>query len=141
MCTCLRYMVHNPAIRHVPCTMYTKWLLIKLCDKKVNACLLEYLHFAFLGHTLHGNGKSQQHVSLCCTRSTSEYCTLLLFWWLPRKILVLTTYTAQLGQKYISYYSLGDKFKGEGTTSPLLYIQRLPRISFSKINIFPSLCR
>ena len=31
--------------------MYTKWLLIKLCDKKVNVCLLEYAHIAFPGHT------------------------------------------------------------------------------------------
>ena len=31
VCTCLRYMVHGPAIRHVPCTMYTTWLLINLC--------------------------------------------------------------------------------------------------------------
>ena len=43
-------MVHCPAIRHVPCTMYTIWLLIKLCDKKMNVCLLEYSHVAFLGH-------------------------------------------------------------------------------------------
>ena len=47
-CTCLRYMVHGPDIRHVPCTMYTTWLLIKLCDKKMNVCLLEYSHVAFL---------------------------------------------------------------------------------------------
>ena len=51
VCTCLRYMVHGPAIRHVPCTMYTTGLLIKLCDKKINACLLDYSHVAFLGHT------------------------------------------------------------------------------------------
>ena len=41
VCTCLRCMVHGPAIRHVPWTMYNTWLLIKLCDKKRNACLLE----------------------------------------------------------------------------------------------------
>ena len=44
-------MVHGPEISHVPCTMYTTWLLIKECDKRINACLLEYTHVAFLGHT------------------------------------------------------------------------------------------
>ena len=37
--------------RHVPWKVYTTWLLIKSCDKKMNVCLLEYSCVAFLGHT------------------------------------------------------------------------------------------
>ena len=42
----------------------------------------------------------------------------------------IVVYTAQLGEKLTSYYSLGNMFKGEGTTNPLVYIQRLPKIHF-----------
>ena len=44
-------MEHGSDISHVKCTVYTAWLLIKWCDKKMNACLMEYSHVAFLGHT------------------------------------------------------------------------------------------
>ena len=84
------YMVHCPAIRHLPCTMYTAWLLIRLCDKKINACLLEYSHVAFLGHTWQWkkpttcvfmlytfNLYPRQHTCHCpCQSSSKSSCSL-----------------------------------------------------------------